>query len=177
MINDHDGHAVYKGDPLIGTTITTSDLSDLTSTIAESATGGWYISLRPGGEKVLTSGVFLGPAFVVSSYFPESNAIDRCTNVIGSARRYALGINDADGLYPVVFNGTSTGDPFTDRYDSRPMAGFSDPNLVIGGGNVYFQEGTDVTDTSIKVSGFAKTRWFQVFSETVLMQILQDSSL
>ena len=176
LLKDHDGHAVYKGGSPSGALITRSGLADLTSGPGTSSSMGWYLDLES-GEKVVSGAVFIGGILVVASYTPKVNPLDSCTNVIGNSRLYFLGVEEADGMANDVRTegGVNSADG---RYVEAGLAGLP-PNPQIFVGNDYYKVllGTRFYETNTGAGGFEKTRWFQVFSETELMNTLQDSQM
>lgn len=72
--------------------ITPSDMTNVTSTAVTEVVGkGWYINLEE-GEKVMAPVAIVDGKIFATTYLPRVNNVDACTQTIGGARLYTLGL-------------------------------------------------------------------------------------
>ena len=176
-----------------------ADLLDVTNDLDpdESALGGkrgWYIDLEK-GEKVLAASEVLDGTLYMTTYMPESQAIDKCTNVIGSSRLYVMGV--LGGQPKGDFNNDGTIDG---RSKDLQLAGLPPaPQLLVssgisgggssgGDGDGDGDGGADCEGGKVVLVGtqafrmgctandvVQKTRWFEVPDENAATQYLEEN--
>ena len=78
--------------------ITPSDMTDVTSTAVTEIVGkGWYINLEE-GEKVMAPVAIVDGKIFATTYLPRVNNVDACTQTIGGARLYTLGLGTGEAV-------------------------------------------------------------------------------
>jgi type IV pilus assembly protein PilY1 len=175
------------------------DLLDVTNDLSPSeaslgGTRGWYIDLEQ-GEKVLAASEVLDGTLFMTTYLPVSKAVDKCTNVIGSARLYVMGV--LGGQPKGDFNNDGTIDG---RSKDLQLAGLPPaPQLLVssgtgigggdddgggdGGGEGSCEGAGKVVLVGTQAFKFEcsendklqKTRWFEMPDENAATQYLEDN--
>lgn len=152
------------------TTLTESDLYDATNnltqqgTTAEKAaaaaafaqtTGGWYITFRELGEKVLSRALVAGGYLYFNTYEPSASAA-ACSAAVGTNRSYKVRLQDATPA-SVPANGSGT---YADRFSTSNSGGISgDPQLICQGNQCHVLPDPSLPPDPIPTAPLGKTYW------------------
>lgn len=120
-----------------------------------STTGGWYISLKGSGEKVLSRALTAGGQLYFNTYEPSS-AGAQCRASVGRNRSYAVRLLDATPVsVPVGGSGS-----YADRYTDSNSEGISgDPQLYCVGNDCYVIPDASIPPEKIPMPPLGKTYW------------------
>jgi type IV pilus assembly protein PilY1 len=156
-----DNHAKNS----IHTTMTETDLVDVTSAAPSTTpTNGWYITLGS-GEKVVSSAATLNGTVFFGTNVPQTQVAGACTPSLGEARLYS--INYLTG-WPTLDN-TGNGGALTvaDRYEVRVGGGYPPSPVLVSvqiNGQTYQAaiSGAQVLSApGITINRRTKTYWFK----------------
>ncbi|UXJ51807.1 PilC/PilY family type IV pilus protein [Pseudomonas citronellolis] len=120
-----------------------------------STSGGWYITLKASGEKVLSRALTAGGQLYFNTYEPSSaNAL--CKASVGRNRSYAVRLLDATPVsVPISGNGT-----YADRYTDSNSEGIAgDPQLYCIGNDCYVLPDPSIEPDKIPTPPLGKTYW------------------
>ncbi|WP_435606139.1 hypothetical protein [Pseudomonas knackmussii] len=134
---------------------TDTDAKAAASQALSSTSGGWYITLRGSGEKVLSRPLTAGGQLYFNTYEPSS-AGAQCKASIGQNRSYAVRLLDATPVsIPVGGSGS-----YADRYTSSNSEGISgDPQLYCAGNDCYVLPDPSIPPDKIPMPPLGKTYW------------------
>ncbi|MCY1348553.1 Neisseria PilC beta-propeller domain protein [compost metagenome] len=117
--------------------------------------GGWYISLKEQGEKVLSRALTIAGQLYFNTYEP-SPATAQCSASVGRNRSYAVRLLDATPVSVPVNGNGSYADRFTDS-NSEGIAG--DPQVVCQGDECYVLPDPSLPPEKVATPPLGKTYW------------------
>ena len=139
-INDHFYVFRDEGvfDNTIASTLTLSNLVDITETFGDEATEateedgkfGWYYRFATDGEKSLTAPIIFNNTVMFTTYVPPGDEVINCAGGAGTGRFYMMSIlngspvNDADG--------TPLNSERYQQLDNCPTCGMVPPQVIFG---------------------------------------------
>lgn len=117
--------------------------------------GGWYITLKGAGEKVLSRALTAGDAIYFNTYEPSSSKA-ACSASVGQNRSYAVRLLNATPARLA----TDAAGTYEDRYQESNSGGISsDPQLFCQGNDCYVLPDPSVAPTQVRTPPLGKTYW------------------
>ncbi|MCY1403605.1 Neisseria PilC beta-propeller domain protein [compost metagenome] len=117
--------------------------------------GGWYITLKGSGEKVLSRALTAAGQLFFNTYEPSSSN-NQCTAAIGRNRSYAVRLLDATPT-SVEAGGFGT---YSDRYtDSNSQGIAGDPQLYCVGNDCFVLPDPSLPPPPLSLPPLGKTYW------------------
>lgn len=151
-------------------TFTESDLYDATENLVQSSdntektaastalggsSGGWYITLKGTGEKVLSRALTAAGQLYFNTYEPSSSN-SQCSASIGLNRSYSVRLADASPT-SVAVDGNGT---YENRYTNSNSEGIAgDPQLYCVGNDCYVIPDPSVPPDKLPTVPLGKTYW------------------
>ncbi|MDN4146177.1 pilus assembly protein PilY [Pseudomonas tohonis] len=152
------------------TTLTESNLYDASANLVQQGTtaqktaaatafartdGGWYITLRELGEKVLSRALVAGGYLYFNTYEPSASAA-ACSAAVGVNRSYKVRLLDGTPA-SVPANGSGT---YADRFQTSNSGGISgDPQLVCQGNECHVLKDPSLPPDEVPSAPLGKTYW------------------
>ncbi|MCY1299696.1 hypothetical protein D9M70_492350 [compost metagenome] len=152
------------------TTLTESSLYDATNNLVQqgtatekaaaqqafaSANGGWFITLREPGEKVLSRALTAGGDLFFNTYEPNNGAA-ACRAAVGINRAYKVRLLDASPS-SVAAGGNGT---YSDRFETSTSGGIAgDPQLFCVGNECHVLPDPALPPDPVKMPPLGKTYW------------------
>lgn len=125
------------------------------STALGASTGGWYITLRGTGEKVLSRSLTAGGLLFFNTYEPSASTA-QCSASIGLNRAYSVRLADATPA-SVAVNGSGT---YSDRFSNSNSEGIAgDPQLYCVGNDCYVLPDPSIPPVKLDSVPLGKTYW------------------
>lgn len=123
--------------------------------------GGWYITLKGDGEKVLSRALTAGGSVYFNTYEPTTGR-GVCSASIGKNRAYSVRLANATPTsVPLDGNGS-----YEDRYQDSNSGGISsDPQLFCQGDKCFVLPDPSVSPTAVTTPPLGKTYWMDETSD------------